>query len=220
MTTRSRMGSLKPKQFPDYKLFHTKYHLLNFHSALPDLEPTCYSKAALDSRWRDAMKAEIDALVSNHTWTLCPQPPHRHAIHNKWVYKIKRLADGSVERFKARLVAKGFEQQSVIDYTETFSPVIKPASIRLILALAVHFEWPIRQLDVSNAFLHGSLTEEVYMEQPRGFVDPHHADFVCKLHKAIYGLKQAHRAWYTRLSTFSWTLVLLCPVLILHCLFS
>jgi hypothetical protein len=99
-------------------------------------------------------------------------------------------------------VAKGFEQQSGVEYTETLSPVIKPATIRLILALVVHFDWPIRQLDISNAFLHGSLNEEVYMEQPRGFVSSHHPTFVCKLNKSIYGLKQAPRAWYTRLSNF------------------
>jgi len=152
------------------------------------------------------------ALFSNNTWTLCPKPPHRHVIHNKWVYKIKRHVDGSVKYFKARLVAKGFEQQSGIDYTETFSPVIKLATIRHMLALAIHFDWPIRQLDISNAFRHGSLNEEVYMEQPLGFVDPTHPDFVCKLRKAIYGLKQAPRAWYTQLSNFCWILVSLCPL--------
>jgi hypothetical protein len=107
-----------------------------------------------------------------------------------------------VERYKARLVAKGFERKSGINYTETFSLVIKASTIRVILALAVYFDWPVRRLDVSNAFLQGSLKDEVYMEQPSGFIDVAHPDQVCKLHKAIYGLKQAPRAWFTRLSNF------------------
>jgi hypothetical protein len=105
-----------------------------------------------------------------------------------------------VSTYKARLVAKGFDQLCGIDYHDTFSPVIKPATIRLLLVLAIHFHWPIKQLDVSNAFLHGFLDEDVYMEQPQGFVDPTFPHHVCKLHKALYGLKQAPRAWYTRLS--------------------
>lgn len=92
-----------------------------------------------------------------------------------------------MERFKARLVAKGFEQQCGIDYTETFSPVIKPSTIRSLLSLAVQFDWTIRQLDMSNAFLHGSLIENLFMEQPKGFVDSSKPDFSCKLHKALYG---------------------------------
>jgi hypothetical protein len=168
---------------------------------LTEIEPTCFTKAATDPRWRAAMAAEFEALISNGTWTLCPRPLKRHVIHNRWVYKIKQRADGSIDRFKARLVAKGFEQQNGVDYTETFSPVIKPSTIRIILALTVHFDWPIRQLDVSNAFLHGTLMEEVYMEQPKGFVDATNPDFVCKLHKSIYGLKQAPCAWFHCLST-------------------
>jgi hypothetical protein len=145
--------------------------------------------ASPDPRWQAAMSTELLALISNGTWTLCPRPHNQHVIHNKWVYKIKRKADGSVERFKARLVAKGFEQQLGTDFTETFSPIIKPSTIRLILVIAMFRDWSIRQLDISNAFLHGSLTEEVYMEQPIGFVDKQKSDYVCKLHKAIYGLK-------------------------------
>ena len=146
------------------------------------------------------MTAEYNALISNGTWTLCPRPSHKHVIRNKWIYKIKQKLYGTIDRYKARLVAKGFEQQDGIDYTETFSPVIKPATIRLILALAVHYDWIIQQLDVSNAFLHGQLTDEVFMEQPQGFVDSSQSDSVCHLHKSLYDLKQAPRAWFQRLS--------------------
>jgi hypothetical protein len=99
-------------------------------------------------------------------------------------------------------VVKGFDQQCGVDYIETFSPMIKPSTIKVILSLAIHFEWDIHQLDVPNAFLHGFLAKKVYMEQPRGFRDKDNLEFVCSLHKAIYGLKQAPRAWFARLSTF------------------
>jgi hypothetical protein len=202
MITRTRTGSTKPKPFADYKMFYTTNHPPASLPAAPsEIEPSCYTKAASDARWRDAMSQEYQALLTNGTWTLCPRPSNQHVIRNKWVYRIKHKPDGNIERFKARLVAKGFEQQNGIDYTETFSPVIKSSTIRIVLALAVHFDWPIRQLDVSNAFLHGSLKEEVYMEQPQGFLDPSKPDHVCRLHKSIYGLKQAPRAWFTCLSS-------------------
>jgi transposase InsO family protein len=191
MTTRSKTGSLRPNSFPDFQLYSATKHPLPIalHSVLTEVEPTCFTKAATDTRWRAAMAAEFEALISNKTWTLCPRPSQQHVTRNHWVYKIKQRADGSIDHFKGRLVAKGFEQQSGVDYTETFSPVIKPSTICIILALAVHFDWPIKQLDVSNAFLHGTLLEEVYMEQPQGFVDATRPDFVCRLHKSIYGLK-------------------------------
>jgi hypothetical protein len=122
-------------------------------------------------------------------WNLCPRLGSHNIIKNKWVYKIKQRPDGSIERFKARLVAKGLQQQCGIDYTETFSPVTKPSTIWIVLALAVHFGWAARQLDVSNAFLHGFLAKEVFMEQSQGFPDKAHPNFVCKLHKAILWLK-------------------------------
>lgn len=138
--------------------------------------------------------------MANGTWTLVRRPPGVNLIRNKWVYKIKQKQDGSIDRYKAQLVAKGFDQRDGIDYSETFSPMIKPATVRAILALAIHYDWCIRQLDVSNTFLHGNLQEDVYMEQSRGFIDSDHLEYVCKLRKSLYGLKQAPRAWYDRLS--------------------
>ncbi|KAK0575318.1 hypothetical protein LWI29_037144 [Acer saccharum] len=148
------------------------------------------------------MSAEYDALVTNGTWKLVPSSSTQNVVGCKWIFRIKRHPDRSVARYKARLVAKGFNQRPSIDFTETYSPVVKPVTVRLILTFAVTNGWPLRQLDVNNAFLQGSLTDDVYMEQPAGFVDaslPHH---VCKLQKAIYGLRQAPRAWYNELRTF------------------
>jgi hypothetical protein len=117
------------------------------------------------------MEDEYSALYKQGTWTLVPPAPSQNIVGCKWVYKIKRHTDGSISRFKARLIAKGFHQQAGLDYDETFSLVIKPTIVKIILTLAAQFSWPLRQLDISNAFLHGFLKEDVYMAQPQGFID-------------------------------------------------
>ena len=147
------------------------------------------------------MEQEYHALMKNKTWTLVPPPSRVNIIDSKWVFKVKKHADGSIERYKARLVAKGFKQRRGLDYEDTFSPVVKPTTIRLLLSLAVSRGWSLRQLDVQNAFLHGLLEEEVYMRQPPGFVDHAQPHRLCHLTKAIYGLKQAPRAWHARLAS-------------------
>lgn len=148
------------------------------------------------------MDVEYAALVKNATWTLCPGPTDHYIIDTKRVYKTKQNEDGCLDHRKARLVAKGFNQISGLDFSQTFSLVIKLVIVRVVLTLVVHFGWDIKQLDVSNAFLYETLDEEVYTSQPQGYVDPHHPDYVCRLNKALHGLKQAHCAWFNRFSQY------------------
>nr|KYP47850.1 Retrovirus-related Pol polyprotein from transposon TNT 1-94 [Cajanus cajan] len=179
MTTRAKVGIVKPRLHPTLLLTHT--------------EPKSTKQALANDTWLAAMKQEYNALLNNGTWTLVSLPPNRTTIGCKWVFRVKENPDGAVHKYKARLVAKGFHQQF-----ETFSPVVKPVTIRLILTLALTHHWSIQQLDVNNAFLNGNLEEEVYMSQPPSFESSDKA-LVCKLHKAIYGLKQAPRAWFDKL---------------------
>jgi hypothetical protein len=148
------------------------------------------------------MEAEYSALLANNTWDLIPRPPRTNVVTGKWVFKHKFKADGSFERYKARWVLRGFTQRPGIDFTETFSPVVKPATVRTVLSLALSRSWPIHQLDVNNAFLQGTLSETVYCAQPAGFEDSAHLDLVCRLNRSLYGLKQAPRAWYSRFASF------------------
>ncbi|KAJ9691425.1 hypothetical protein PVL29_013564 [Vitis rotundifolia] len=183
MVTRAKSGIHKKKSF-----------LIQTTS-----EPHTYSQASKSETWVQAMQHEYQALLRNHTWSLVPPQSSAHIVGCRWIYKLKYLPDGSVERHKARLVTQGFTQTPRVDYFDTFSPVVKPYTIRLILALAVSFQWPVRQLDVENALLNGDLQDEVFMAQPQGFVHPQYPHYVCKLHKALYGLKQAPRAWFQKL---------------------
>ena len=161
-------------------------------------EPDTYAQAILDPRWQEAMKAEIDALQANHTWVMTPFPHGKVPIGCKWVFKIKRRADGSIERYKARLVAKGHTQTEGVDFYEIFSLVVKFTMVRTLLALAAIQGWHLTQLDVNNAFLHGDLNKEVYMVPPPRFGSKGE---VCKLTKSLYGFKQASRLWFAKLSS-------------------
>jgi hypothetical protein len=163
-------------------------------------EPQSLSEAFDDPNWKLAMDAEYEALEKNQTWHLVPPEGIKNIIDCRWVYKVKRKADDSFNRNKARLVAKGFKQRYGIDYEYIFNPVVKAATIRIVLSIVVSRDWTLRQLDVQNVFLHGILEEEVYMRQPPGYENKMKPGYVCKLDKAIYGLKQAPRAWYSRLS--------------------
>ena len=154
-------------------------------------DPASYTEAikSVDAKqWNDACQYEIDALHKNDTWELVDLPPGRKSIKSKWVFKLK--ADG---RYCVRLVAKGFMQIPGIDYDETFSPVAHFESLQLLLALAMLEDWEIQQMDVKSAFLNGVLDKEIYMEQPQGFITPGSETKVCRLKRAIYGLKQASR---------------------------
>ena len=152
------------------------------------------------------MKDEFTALLQNNTWQLVPRPHGANIVSRKWVFHQKFHSDGSLARYKARWACRGFSRQHGIDYDETFSPVVKPITIHTVLSIDVSSSWPIHQLDVKNAFLHGSLTETVYCQQPLGFEDPSLPNHVCLLQKSLYGLKQAPGAWFQRFSTFIQTL--------------
>jgi hypothetical protein len=169
--------------------------------ALPS-EPTSYSEAVGLKEWQQAMDDEIDSIHRNGTWILTTLPPGKAAISTKWVFKQKQGADGRIIKCKARLVARDFQQRQGLDYEETFAPVVKWGTLRALLALAAHRHYPLYHLDVKTAFLHGHLAEEVYTTQPQGYEVPEHEHLVCRLSKALYGLRQAPRAWYERIDSF------------------
>ena len=144
------------------------------------------------------MLEEMAALDKNNTWIVTSLPAGKKVVSCKWVFTIKQTPEGKVERYKARLVARGFSQTYGVDYDETFAPVAKMSTIRALISAAANNKWNLFQLDVKNAFLHGDLHEEVYMEIPPGFNGPETKGKVCRLKKSLYGLKQSPRAWFGR----------------------
>lgn len=131
------------------------------------------------------MSDEFIALVHCGTWTLVPPNPSQNLVENTWVFQVKRNTNGTITWYKARLVAKGFHQRPWLNYGETFNPMVKPTTVLLVISLALQRKWPLFQIDVNNIFLHGTLDEEVVMQQPVGFVNPPHPSYVCKLCKFL-----------------------------------
>nr|KYP69003.1 Retrovirus-related Pol polyprotein from transposon TNT 1-94 [Cajanus cajan] len=148
------------------------------------------------------MEEEIKMIEKNNTWELVDYPHGKDIIGVKWVYKTKLNPDGTIQKHKARLIAKGYSQQPRVDYNETFAPVARLDTIRALIALAAQKGWNIYQLDVKSAFLNGVLEEEIYVEQPPGFVMKGHEGKVLRLKKASYGLKQAPRTWYSKIDQY------------------
>lgn len=162
-------------------------------------EPSCFREAIENPEWVQAMDNEMQSICKNGTWELATLPPGQKRTGLKWVYKLKRNSDGEVVKYKARLVAKGYVQKQGVDYDEVFAPVARLDTIRLILALAANRGWEVHHLDVKIAFLNGDLEEEVYVAQPEGYVEKGKERMVLKLSKALYGLRQAPRAWNIKL---------------------
>lgn len=193
MQTRAKNRILKP---------NPRYGLSALIGSAKDVEPRTINQAMKHKQWRAAASSEFDAQMRNRTWDLVPPPKNANIIDCKWLFRLKYLANGTIDKHKGRLVACGFTQRPGVDYFETFSPVIKSTTIRTVLDIAVTRDWCLRQLDINNAFLQGDLDEVVYMRQPPGFVDPDKPNHVCRLRKALYGLKQAPRAWYLQLRQY------------------
>ncbi|KAL4580943.1 hypothetical protein LXL04_017149 [Taraxacum kok-saghyz] len=197
-STESKKIHTSPHSPPTYPYVEspilTSAHKSFLCSVSKIVEPRSYQEASDNPEWIEAMNQELSALEENNTWTVMPLPEGKKPIGSKWVYKVKLKPDGSVERFKARLVAKGYNQTYGIDYLDSFSPVAKVVTVRLLLSLSTSNDWHLHQLDINNAFLHGFLDEEVYLNPPHGYSKAKKGE-VCKLNKSLYGLKQASRQW-------------------------
>ena len=206
---------LPPTRFQDYETYAPRHplgptvisnqvtssHFVFLSKLSNEAEPRTFDEANQSSVWRQAMHDELQALDENKTWSIVSLPKGKKVVGSRWIYKTKFHSDGSIERHKARLVARGFTQTFGVDYKETFAPVAKMNTVRVLLSVAINCGWSLYQMDVKNAFLHGDLEEDVYMRIPPGHDREKEQGMVCKLHKAIYGLKQSPRAWYSKLST-------------------
>ena len=169
-----------PERYKDYALMSSISNVI---------EPMSFDEANEHDEWRNAMEKEYDSIMKDNTWELTKLPKHKKPIGCKWIYKPKFKSDGSIDKYKARLVAKGYSQTKGIDYAETFAPVAKLNTIRMLITLATKYHWKLHQLDVKSTFLNGELKEEVYLTQLEGFVEKGEEHLVCKLKKELCGLK-------------------------------
>lgn len=203
---RSKRPRVQKDFGPDFHMYlvegtrekETNQVLLSLHA---ESDPKTYAEAMKShdaSFWKEAIQDEMDSIMGNDTWKLVDLPPGFKTVGCKWIFKRKMKVDGTVEKFKARLVAKGFTQKEGLDYFDTYAPVARIATIRILISLASIYKFEIHQMDVKTAFLNGELKEEIYMQQPEGFVVKGQEHKVCKLVKSLYGLKQAPKQWHER----------------------
>jgi hypothetical protein len=182
----------------------TRSHVANFcqyYSFVSSIEPFKIEDALCYPDWMVAMQEELNNFKRNQVWSLVERPK-QNVVGTKWIFRNKQDEHGVVTRNKARLVAKDYSQVEGLDFDETFAPVARLESIRILLAYTTHHDFKLYQMDIKSAFLNGPIKEEVYVEQPLGFEDEENPNHVYKLHKALYGLKQAIRAWYECLRGF------------------
>jgi hypothetical protein len=165
-------------------------------------EPTSFEEDIQRKEWADAMTEEYQFIMKNEVWEIVPRPKSKYVVSSRWLFKIKHVADGSIEKYKTRFVTRGFYQKEGIDYEETSAPVARYTSIKTIIALAAKMKWKLHQMDVKTTFLNGVIEEEVYIDKPQGFEVEDRKYHVCRLKKALYRLKQAPRSWYGHIDNF------------------
>ena len=173
----------------------------DFLTYLLEDEPQSFKEAMSSPEapyWKEAINDEVESILQNHTWELVDLPPCSKALGYKWIFKKKMKADGSIDKYKVRLVIKGYKQKEGLDYFDTYSPVTRISFIRMLIDIVAIHNLEIHQMDLKTAFLNGDFDEEIYMEQPEGFIVPGQEKKVCRLVKSLYGLKQAPLQWHEK----------------------
>jgi hypothetical protein len=203
-TLREAQGSVgNPRQqVRESKLPERFCSYIAMMSSIQVSEPSNFEEASGRQVWRDSMMEEYDSIIKNDVWEVASRPEGKSLVNSRWLYKLKHVADGSVEKYKARFVAQGFSQVERVDYDETFAPFARYTLIRAVISIEAEMGWRIHHMDVKTSFLNGIIHEEVYIENPLGFEVHERESHVCRMKKALYGLKQAPRPWYSRIDAY------------------